>query len=61
MICATSYQQTSSVRVLKHASNRHVDIKERETCNALQKLAAKQSRAREDGIGGKSTVYVFLM
>ena len=59
MIKRIYHQQISCVQVFKHASNRYLDIEERETWNALQKPAAKQSHAREYGTGVQSTLFVF--
>ena len=52
------HQQPSCVQVFKHASNWCIVIKERKTRNALKKWAAKQSHAREYGIGVHSTLSV---
>ena len=53
----TSHQQTSCVLVFKHTSNRGIlTSKEMETLNELQKRSAKQSHAREHGIGVQSTL-----
>ena len=53
-----NHQQTSCVQVFEHASNIHINIKERET---LEKRAGKQSDAREYGIGVQSTPSVFAV
>ena len=45
----TYHQQTFCVQVYEHASDKYIDIKERETWNAPQQRAGKQSHARECG------------
>ena len=55
------HQQTSCVRVFKHASNRYIDMKEWETWKALRKPAEKQSHAREFDLCVQSTLSVFAV
>ena len=51
------HQQMSCVHVFKHASNRYLYIKERETWNACQNEQTKQSHARQH-IAAQSTLSV---
>ena len=47
--------------MFKYASNRYIDIQERETWSVRQKRAAKQSHAREDGIGLFFAVKIWIL